>query len=229
MTCVNTESMINLSPIKKIIAVVATSAVVLGSAPATSSAQALPPLPPLPSPEEIQAIAAAAVVVIGAAAAASSGDSPLGNLNLGSSGTESPPASTQSRYLSDMRPVSGSPRIGSRTINGVAYANSVAREFGGCAQSVNYGYDLGRNWSRFQATVGISDNSRSNSVVQYEFYGDGRKLGNTVTSRLGTATPVNLDVSGVLRLELRATFVEGDKGLCSRPGNWVWGNARITR
>lgn len=214
----------------KSFAVLASTAVILGATPATSSAQ-LPPLPPLPSIEEIQAGAAAAAIVIGALAAASSGDSPLGNVNLGSAGTgaENPPASTRSQYLSDLRPVSGSPRTGSRNVNGVAYANSVAREFGGCTQTVNYGYDIGRNWSRFQTTVGISDNSRSDSVVQYEFYGDGRKLGTTITSRLGTATPVNLDVSGVLRLELRATFVEGDKGLCSKPGNWVWGNARITR
>lgn len=128
-----------------------------------------------------------------------------------------------------MRPVNGSPRTGSKTVNGASYPNSVYRAFGGCTESVTYGYDIARNWNRFQATMGIADNSRSDAVVKYEFYGDGAKLGSTVTSRLGTSTPVDLAVAGVLRLELRASFVEGSRGMCSDSGTWVWGNARVTR
>ncbi|MEH6820636.1 MAG: NPCBM/NEW2 domain-containing protein [Dietzia psychralcaliphila] len=219
----------------KPLAVVAASAAIVSAAPATSSAQ-LPPMPPLPSIEEIQAGAAAAVIVIGAAAAASSqlsdtggiNTDSLGNITSGSQNQEpgNPPVpGTQTTYLRAMQIVRGGnePSKGSVNINGRAYAQSVyTSRF--MTTSTNYQYDLGRNWSNFRATIGLSDTSHPDARYQFRVFVDDQQRG-TWTMKLGQAQDININVSGGLRLKLEVTKTAAN----GNNANAAWGDARVTR
>lgn len=66
------------------------------------------------------------------------------------------------------------------------------------------GFDVGRDYRKVRGTVGMSDNSPSDARVKFEVLGDGRSL-LAQELGLGEAVPVDLDITGVLRLELVAT------------------------
>ncbi|MBB1023262.1 MULTISPECIES: NPCBM/NEW2 domain-containing protein [unclassified Dietzia] len=223
------------SSFTKFIAVIAASATIVGIAPGTSSAQ-LPPLPPLPSIEEIQAGAAAAAVVIAAAAAASSQLNETGGINSDSLGNTvsgsqnqgpgNPPIpGTQTTYLRAMQTVRGGaePTKGSVNINGRTYAQSVyTSQF--MTTSTNYQYDLGKDWSNFRATIGLSDTSHPDARYQFRVFVDDQQRGSWAM-RLGQAQDININVSGGLRLKLEVTKTAAN----GNNANAAWGDARVTR
>lgn len=140
---------------------------------------------------------------------------------------QSPSASTASpagasQYLANLNPVagSGSTFTGSEEVNGQTYANSVFLDVN--PGPANVSYNLGRQWSHFQATLGLSDDSPENEQIQFQILADQRTIYSHVFE-LGQSQQINLDVAGVLRLELIATEVSSYVGQTEA----VWGNAEL--
>ena len=115
----------------------------------------------------------------------------------------------------------GSINKGEAEINGESFQDSLIVYAG--SQSCYLEYNFGRDWNRFKASVGVTDDSPSDLQVRFEVFGDGKELFNQVLS-FGQSAPVDVDVVGVLRLRLQTTTVTTPKSSASRYA--VWGNAR---
>lgn len=74
-------------------------------------------------------------------------------------------------------------------------------------------YDFGRDWEQLKGTIGLEDSSDTATKMRLQIYGDEKELLNTVTE-FGTSTPLDLDVTGVLRVKIVVTHLAGeDTGL----------------
>jgi len=135
-------------------------------------------------------------------------------------GSGSPPTQASSQLLDGLTPVAGGMDSGNVEVNGKFYADSIYL-YPSPPGSVSY--NLGRQWRRFQATVGLSDNSLENVKVRFQIFADGRSIYDHIFT-LGQSQQINLDVSNVLRLDLTATLESADAG----PTEAVWGNAMLT-
>src|ERR1035437_9213304 len=135
----------------------------------------------------------------------------------------SPSQSIASEYLDALNPVSGSGNLftGSVEVNGQYYANSVYLDLNPGPGNVSY--NLGRQWRHLEATVGLSDDSPENEKVQFQIFADQRSIYNHVFE-LGQSQQINLNVSGVLRLELVATLTSAYVADTEA----VWGDANLT-
>jgi hypothetical protein len=129
-----------------------------------------------------------------------------------------------SQYLAGLNQVAGSGDTftGSAEVNGQTYAESVSLEVN--PGPANVSYDLGRQWGHLQATLGLSDDSPENEKVQFQIIADQRTIYSHVFE-LGQSQQINLDVTGVLRLELIATEVSPYVGQTEA----VWGNAELAQ
>lgn len=138
----------------------------------------------------------------------------------GSPSAPSPSQAAASQYLADLNSVSGSGDLftGSAEVNGRYFANSVYLS----NPPGNVSYNIGRQWKDLEATVGLSDDSPENEKVQFQILADQRSIYNHVFV-LGQSQQINLDVTGVLRLELIATLVSPYVGQTEA----VWGNAEV--
>ncbi|MDT3440888.1 MULTISPECIES: protein kinase domain-containing protein [unclassified Pseudofrankia] len=197
------------------------------------------PSPPSPRPSRSRALpwvfgalgAALLVVLVVVGILANLPNEPSGRENNGSSGTSPATAGTGSsgpsasaapttvdRYLSDSKIVqenvdSSAPGTnGSASVSGAAYVHSVRlpANLGYSGETPTYvEYDLGRHFQHLQTTVGLSDDATSGTVYLIEVFGDGRRLASH-TVKLGDSVPVDINVTGVLRLRLMTTKVQAD-------------------
>jgi serine/threonine protein kinase len=132
----------------------------------------------------------------------------------GSSGTASASASAAAasgageasveQYLDELRPVTGSSSNGHQTGNvaGKAYLHTVAAGLYKCSEANFVEYNISKGYRKFTAAAGMDDNSEDSSLkAQLEVFGDGKKLLST-TLEINKLTPVDLDVTGVLRLKI---------------------------
>ncbi len=128
-----------------------------------------------------------------------------------------------STFLADLQPVAGTNESSEpANLSGTAYAHPVQLSAGDSQNSVEY--DLGRHYRRLLATMGLRDDSGSGDQVKIEVFGDGRPLFSQITS-IGQAVPLDVDVTGVLRLRLSATLVASTSDCCSDT-TAVWGDIR---
>jgi serine/threonine-protein kinase len=132
-------------------------------------------------------------------------------------------------YLDEWRTVNGqwSTTSDPVSIAGKQYLHSLDEQLGGyCgARAGEVEYNLSKGFRRLTATGGIDDNARiSDAKAQLEIYGDGRKL-TSLTMEFGKPTPIELDVSGVLRLKFHWQIVAGTR--CSFDGYLVLGEATL--
>jgi beta-galactosidase len=98
-----------------------------------------------------------------------------------------------------------------------------AKGFGAHAVSV-VAADLGGACTRFRADVGVDDETGSAGSVTFEVWGDGARLAQTgVLTGTAAAERVDVDVTGVQRLELRA----GDGGNGNGNDHADWASARV--
>jgi hypothetical protein len=81
----------------------------------------------------------------------------------------------------------------------------------GIERSVEYSID--RKYERFEAMAGLSEQSAPGLPVKLEIFGDGRSLWSE-NLVVGQPQPVDLDISGVLRLRLVATKQFENPGGC---------------
>jgi len=105
-------------------------------------------------------------------------------------------------------------------VNGEYFPRSVLLRLNPGPQEVEY--DLSRDSRRLQATVGVGDDSASDTQVRIEVFGDNNPLYTQVFG-LGQSESVDVDVSNVLRLRLVATLA-AEGGF---PAAAVWGDARL--
>ncbi|SBW19137.1 hypothetical protein FDG2_0968 [Candidatus Protofrankia californiensis] len=139
------------------------------------------------------------------------------------------------RFLTDLIVIESDGRVetGSVAVSGELLPRSVTLRAVCCGWSgtnnfAKAEYDLGRHYRRFGATVGLADDSISSAAYLIEVYGDSKRLA-VHTVRLGNSVAVDVDVTGILRLRLATTWVEGDQGVS---GKWssrsVFGDAVVT-
>ena len=130
-------------------------------------------------------------------------------------------------FLADMTPVQdgNQPIQGSTvTMNGVDYAHAISAQLD-CSSTDTYQYDLGRHFRSLTSKVGLSDNSVNTAKVLFEVIVDGRKVFSQNTT-LGKPVALNVDVTGVLRLQVDATITNS----CDSMGpssTAVWADAEL--
>ena len=115
-------------------------------------------------------------------------------------------------YLSDMTPVSSEDLNGLGTgiqkANGKSYSHGVApvptRTSVGTVE-----YDFSRQYRRLVGEIALDDKSPTGAVGKVEIYGDGRLLTDPSIA-FGTTTPVDVDVTDVLRLRIAISETGGD-------------------
>ncbi|MGH9277787.1 MAG: NPCBM/NEW2 domain-containing protein [Acidimicrobiales bacterium] len=84
------------------------------------------------------------------------------------------------------------------------------------------GYDIGRRYRRFRATIGMRDDSPATSSASFVVLADGRPVYDQLV-RWGSTAVVDLDISEVLRIEIQNGVPEGLRG----QAYVVWGNAQL--
>lgn len=141
-----------------------------------------------------------------------------------------------STFLTTMKPVdrgnhtgdNGGHDVDSFNTNGVHYGRAIGmRAWCTNQEGGDYwvDYDLGRSWNRFTATVGISDDSRSEAGATYTLLADNQVLASGALT-LGTSTPIDVSVVNVLRLRLQINepFAVSDRCYYNSTAQVVWGN-----
>ncbi|MEU7725176.1 NPCBM/NEW2 domain-containing protein [Streptomyces sp. NPDC040724] len=129
-------------------------------------------------------------------------------------------------YLSEMQPVERNydPTPGAASINGSDFPQSISFQVHYAANPVNeVSYNIGRDWRYLAATVGVTDDSTSDTKLKMQAFADGRSVYEHVFS-YGESNPVSLDVKGVLRLTFKVSLIGGGGG-----GTYIgaWGDARL--
>ena len=126
------------------------------------------------------------------------------------------------KYLDEMEAAEyGSGRTGGiyeeseATSNGVTYVHVIVGRTGCQGDATAWvDYSLGRAWSRSSTTVGLRDDAPVEATqVSLNLYADGTQIARGSVS-LGTATPVDVSVSGVLRLRLEIVDPRGPEVMC---------------
>ncbi|GAB3136043.1 hypothetical protein GCM10027258_09470 [Amycolatopsis stemonae] len=119
-------------------------------------------------------------------------------------------------YLDSVEPASGS-WSGEKGANiaGKAYLHSLGAEAYSGTRTEAVEYNISKGFRRFTATAGIEDNAGDSTLkMQLEIFADGREIFNKPVA-YGTPTPIDLDVSGVLRLRFQYEGVAG-RECCTR-------------
>lgn len=132
-------------------------------------------------------------------------------------------------YLSDLQTVSqvgvNNFQTGAAKTNGTTYSHAVrSGTVNYSTQNATIEYDLSRQYRRLVADLGLLDTSSSDASYKVEIYGDNRRLyADSLT--LGTAKPLKLDVTKILRLRIS---ISGGNGIAN-PGESgvVLGDARV--
>jgi hypothetical protein len=124
-------------------------------------------------------------------------------------------------FLADLDAVEGGFAEVQANVNGVDYVHSLVEHADSGPDLA--GYDLGRHYTRFRAIVGQRDDSDSGVVVRFEVFADGRPVYQRDLA-LGEQDTVDLDVTGVLRLQLVVTKL-GEHDL--RDAYGVFADARV--
>ncbi|MER7056820.1 protein kinase [Streptomyces sp. NPDC000351] len=128
-----------------------------------------------------------------------------------SASDQAPEAATDADelLLTSMEPVStANMEQGSATVDTRTYEEALLASAGFCFVSANE-YNLGRAWSTLRLTAGITDVSADGMPRKITLHGDGKLL-TSKTLDLGTAEPMSVDVSGVLRLRIEVRSVDRD-------------------
>lgn len=108
------------------------------------------------------------------------------------------------KFLADWSPVEGDASTGTLALNGQQYVHALYWRSYGSTASRSVQYDLGRHYRTFRALAGVGDESYSGVNERLEVIADGRIVWSGDFT-LGQTAAVEVDVTGVLRLELRQT------------------------
>jgi hypothetical protein len=120
-------------------------------------------------------------------------------------------------YLDSAQPASGQWEANQNAnIAGKNYLHSLGARVESDSRTEAIEYNISKGFRRFTATAGIDDNAGDSSLkMQLEIFADGREIFNKPVA-YGTPTPIDLDVSGVLRLRFQYEGVSGSDSSFSR-------------
>ena len=96
-------------------------------------------------------------------------------------------------------------------MDGEIYLRSLTSSISRRYDSASVEFNLSRDFRRLSSVVGYSDTSSSEGRIRMQIFGDGEELF-TQDVVLGTAIPVDVDVTDVLRLRITANVLEGPSG-----------------
>jgi hypothetical protein len=110
-------------------------------------------------------------------------------------------------YLSNWNMVEGqADNTGQVQINGVSYSNSLSFDnYNSDPNQVVVGYNLNRHCYSLTGVLGLDDSDRAGYYGEFTVLTDGKTVLDTTVS-FGQTNQMNLNVSGVLRLELGTNF-----------------------
>lgn len=115
-------------------------------------------------------------------------------------------------YLADMEPVDRddyqSYDTGTAKSNGKSYSHAVTISPYASGSPGSVEYDFSRQYRQLKGDLGLGDKSDSAATGKVEIYGDGRQL-LAQDVPFGTTTPVDIDVTNVLRLKIIFSTVDG--------------------
>ncbi|MFG1809610.1 NPCBM/NEW2 domain-containing protein [Streptomyces sp. NPDC049040] len=114
---------------------------------------------------------------------------------------------TSTVALNTLAPVSGPFASADTTpsLDGQPQAQAIVQDLG-CVPAGDAQYNLGRDYTRLTAQVGLDDNSQDAKVAPtLTIVGDGRQL-LTVLPKFGASSPLDVDVTGVIRLEIKWSY-----------------------
>lgn len=122
----------------------------------------------------------------------------------------------------------GTVRTGLQNLDGTSYTHSVYTFTCG-RPNVEYEYALGRKYAQMTGLLGLNDESPDALVrMQLEVSVDGEVVFQR-TVGYGEFIPMDIDVSGRLRMSLRTTLIEDDgKVGCASGGYFVLGDPTLT-
>jgi hypothetical protein len=110
-------------------------------------------------------------------------------------------------------------------VNGVTYADSATTGAGRCYGKKVQRYQLSRHYSRFVATIGISDPSAPDLKVQFRIYLDDKEAQTPITLGKGTSRKVDLQLNRALEMRLEVIPIAGDH--CDGVSRAVWGEPLV--
>lgn len=131
--------------------------------------------------------------------------------------------------LVDLTPASGAwqSRNANPLLNGTLQQFSIIQDIPELNSNGDVGYNLGRDYTKFTGLIGLDDNSPKSTLhPTIEIDGDGLKIA-AFTPTLGHPAQINLDVTGVLRLDIKYTSLEAD-GSDNTGGQLILGNGQLT-
>lgn len=120
------------------------------------------------------------------------------------------PASGQESLL-NLPTTSSSHRQGTGTVRvaGDTYAQAAhLKECTSCSME----YDLGTDWTTFEAVIGLTDDSDEGAQITFRMYADSAVIETHTLSR-GETEAVSIDVEGALHLKLEAERVGSARGV----------------
>ncbi|MCW2534258.1 MAG: protein kinase [Blastococcus sp.] len=130
-------------------------------------------------------------------------------------------------FLTSLTPVANSnygQDTGTSALSGKTYVRALMLGTD-CDRPSVIQYDLGRHYRTFATSVGLQDDSYSDGVLQLDVLIDGRSIFSG-TAKLGEPLPVEVDVSGGLRLELSAARIDPGCRYDARV-TAVWGDPQL--
>jgi serine/threonine-protein kinase len=131
-------------------------------------------------------------------------------------------------YLDSLTPATGSWRNADNAeVAGQQVTHALITSLGDCQQSEHVEYNVSKGYRQLVATAGVEDNSPDSATkVQVQIFGDGRQLQNT-TMTFGASYPVNVDLSGVLRLRIEWQDISHSNSFCNSEDSLVFGEAHL--
>jgi hypothetical protein len=134
--------------------------------------------------------------------------------------------SPQLVYLADLTPVRNSGFTpGGESANGTTYEHSLIARIGCAHDGASVEYNLNRQYSEFQATIGISDDAEAGVSIPFRLLIDGKVLLDTQVA-LGQSVPVKRSIAGAFRLSIE---YPDTRECIENIGSVVWGDARLRR
>jgi hypothetical protein len=148
----------------------------------------------------------------------------------------SPPQTSSTaatKFLRELSPVVNSVDKGVWKIGGVSYADSISLPFGNCRRKQVVEYNLGREWQKLHATVGLSEDSASDSMMRFSAYVDNTPVFTSENLSYMVLQVIDVRVADGLRLRLELQEMAGDNNLSgwcdSNGGRAIWGSASLTK
>jgi hypothetical protein len=138
------------------------------------------------------------------------------------------PVGADVTYLGDLDPVAGDLGKDPQTVLQKPYAHALSNQMGGCSQAGPAEWALPSGVSRFKVQVGLADTSLiATAKVAFAVSVDGKVVASR-TVGLKQLQPIDVPVSGALRLKLETTLVEGNvRNNCNTEAVAVWADPQV--